>query len=580
VKRTLATVATLGCLLAPAPVRADEPQSTDDVVRALRDEVKRSLDGLSLPGAKKPYYLAYRASEGTDLRLAASFGALIEDQTTRGRGLRTDLRVGDYTADSGNFIASGSGFSWAGFRFASIPLEDPYDSVRRAAWLAADEGYKSALDSLDKKLAERASQAASSEQVDDFSREPVTHLVDTTPTPVLEAAPYRSLVKALSRIGAEFPDIQTSTAHLGAGAHRRWFVSSEGSIAVELRSSLRLDLVMTTQADDGMKLADFVSLATCAVTPPVTQEALVAEGHRLASELEEIRRAPIADDYTGPVLFEGRAAAQVLRRIVGESLSGTPPPESSDSGSSASMQSELAGQVGQQILPPGYGLEDNPLLDHVQQLPLAGCYKVDDEGVATQKVTLVANGVLRTFLMSRTPRKGFLHSNGHAREEFRGSPRGHIGNLVLTATGGLSGSDLRRRLIAEARAAKRPYAIVIDLLEDNVTRAESAGEFSGRSERGMAPLVMWKVSLDGKQERVRGGHLGEIPLRILKEIVAAGRSPSVASEVGYWGAADSVASPALLFKELQINKPREPSRKLPVAPRPDLGPAPALASEP
>jgi TldD protein len=577
VKRTLTAVLTLGSLLASAQVRADDPQASDDVVRALRDEVKRSLEGLSLPGAKKPYYLAYRASEGNDVRVAASFGALIEDQTTRGRGLRTDLRVGDYATDSGNFVA-GSGWSWAGFRFESIPLEEPYDSVRRAAWLAADDGYKSALASLDKKLAERASQAASSDQVDDFSREPVTHQVDITPIPVLEAAPYRALVKALSRIGAEFPDVQTSTAHLGAGVHRRSFVSSEGSIAIELRPSLYLDLVMTTQADDGMKLADFVSLATCAVTPPLTQEALVAEGRRVASELEEIRRAPIVEDYTGPVLFEGRAAAQVLRRVVGDALSGTPPPESSDGGALASMQSELAGQIGQRILPAGYGLEDNPLLDHLQQLPLAGCYKVDDEGVAAQKVTLVTDGVLRTFLMSRTPRKGFLHSNGHAREEFRGSPRGHIGNLVLTAAGGLSDGDLRRRLIAEAKAAKHPYAIVVDLLEESVTRAESAGEFSGRGERGVGALVIWKVSLDGKQERVRGGHLGELPLRILKEIVAAGRTPSVASEAGYWGPGDSVASPALLFKELQINKPREPSRKPPVAPRPDLGPAPSLAS--
>jgi hypothetical protein len=108
VKRTLTAVLTLGSLLASAQVRADDPQASDDVVRALRDEVKRSLEGLSLPGAKKPYYLAYRASEGNDVRVAASFGALIEDQTTRGRGLRTDLRVGDYATDSGNFVA-GSG---------------------------------------------------------------------------------------------------------------------------------------------------------------------------------------------------------------------------------------------------------------------------------------------------------------------------------------------------------------------------------------------------------------------------------------------------------------------------------------
>jgi hypothetical protein len=532
------------------------------------------MQGLSLPGAKKPYYVAYRVDEGTAVRVTATFGALTDDHSMRQRALHTDVRVGDYGTDSGNFVAGDSPWSWSNFRFSSIPLEDTYDAVRRAAWLSADEHYKSALDALDKKVAVRASQQASPDEVDDFSHEPVIEQVDSGPIPALNPAEYRELVKALSAVGGEFPDIQTSTSDLRAEAHRRSFVSSEGSVAVELRSALYVDLVLRAQADDGMKLFDFLSVAACAPGGQPTQDVLVAQARRMASELEEVRRAPVVDDYTGPVLFEGRAAPQVIRRIFSDKLSGTPPPESGNARATGWAQSELAGQLGQRILPAGYRLEDDPVVNQVAGLPLAGCYKVDDEGVPAQRVAIVDDGVFRTFLMSRTPRKGFLHSNGHARDDFRGSPRGHLGNLILTAKSSVPDKELRKRLIAEAKAAKRPYAIVVRLLDDSVIRSEGAFEWPGAGgDRGPTALLMWKISLDGKEERVRGGHLGEMPLRVLKDIIAAGSTPSVASEAGY-GGDDSVVAPALLFKELQINRPREPSKKAPVAPRPDLGRSP------
>jgi TldD protein len=554
------------------PARADAPGDATPVVRALRDEMARSIQGLSLPGAKKPYYLAYRVDDGTDARVVASFGALTEDHVMRQQVLHTDVRVGDYGADSGNFIAGDSPWSWSSFRFSSIPIEDTYDAVRRVAWLSADDRYKSALDALEKKVAVRASQEASPDKVDDFSHEAVTQYVDPNPIATLDPGPYRALVKALSAVGGEFPDVQTSTANLGADAQRRSFVSSEGSIAVEVRSAIHVDLVLRAQADDGMKLVDFLSFAACTASRLPPQEELVAAARRTATELEEIRRAPVVEDYTGPVLFEGRAAAQAIRHILSGELSGTPPAESGNARGMEGRQSELVGQIGRRILPVGYRLEDDPLADHVGALPLSGCYKIDDEGVPAQKVTVVDDGFFRAFLMSRTPRKGFPRSNGHARDDFRAAPRGHLGNLILTTQSGLPDKDLRKRLIAEAKAAKLPYALVIRVLDDSVTRMDASFEWPrAGGDRGPAVLVMSKVSLDGKEERVRGGHLGEMPLRILKEVVAAGAVPFVASEAGYAGVGESVVSPALLFKELQINKSREPSKKVPLAPRPDLG---------
>ena len=59
-----------------------------------------------------------------------------------------------------------------------------------------------------------------------------------------------------------------------------------------------------------------------------------------------------------------------------------------------------------------------------------GSYRVDDEGVPAQRVSLIEKGVLKTLLMSRTPRKEITSSNGHARAPRFSASRAHVGTLL------------------------------------------------------------------------------------------------------------------------------------------------------
>jgi hypothetical protein len=45
----------------------------------------------------------------------------------------------------------------------------------------------------------------------------------------------------------------------------------------------------------------------------------------VADELVALRSAPAVMNYTGPILFEGEAVAQVLAHLMVRHLSGTPP---------------------------------------------------------------------------------------------------------------------------------------------------------------------------------------------------------------------------------------------------------------
>jgi TldD protein len=107
------------------------------------------------------------------------------------------------------------------------------------------------------------------------------------------------------------------------------------------------------------------------------------------------------------VLFEGPAAAQIIKLLLGDNLAGTPPPKTAAAGSEErNEQSELANKLGQKVASPLLSAVDDPLLElGPGKLPLFGAYRADDEGVPARRISLVEAGILRSLLMSRTPRQ-------------------------------------------------------------------------------------------------------------------------------------------------------------------------------
>jgi TldD protein len=60
-------------------------------------------------------------------------------------------------------------------------------------------------------------------------------------------------------------------------------------------------------------------------------------------------------------------------------------------------------------MPEMFDVTDDP------SQPFFGHEEVDDEGVAEQPVSLVEKGVLKDFLRTRQPVRGYNESNGRAR---------------------------------------------------------------------------------------------------------------------------------------------------------------------
>ena len=81
------------------------------------------------------------------------------------------------------------------------------------------------------------------------------------------------------------------------------------------------------------------------------------------------------------------------------------------------------------------------------------------------------------------------------------------------------------------------------------------------------PLVMHKVFPDGKEELVRGAQFGELDLKTFKRVLAVGDKLAVINE-GHGSSGSTIATPALVFEELDLAKIDEDFDKPPILPAP------------
>ena len=123
-------------------------QKEDVLLKALKDEMNRSMEKLQLKDMEKPYYIEYAVDDAETFIIKAAFGAIVESDHDRDRMLRVGLRVGSYDFDNSEFAGGRSPFSMIGGRPTQLVLEDDYAALRHDMWLATDRAYKQALEQL------------------------------------------------------------------------------------------------------------------------------------------------------------------------------------------------------------------------------------------------------------------------------------------------------------------------------------------------------------------------------------------------------------------------------------------------
>ncbi len=277
------------------------------------------------------------------------------------------------------------------------------------------------------------------------------------------------------------------------------------------------------------------------------------------------------EEYCGPVVFEGQAAAELFSQVLAPNFG-----LAEDYIPSESWRNPLKSVVGRRILPNYISVTDDPLANDYKGTPLFGGYKFDDDGVPAQKVNIVENGVLKAFCQSRIPTKNSAHSNGHSV-----SGHGVFNVLQISSSKTVSPEKMLDQIRDLAKETGLDYVLVITRMLDDFHWYEYP--YAGMQPRGFAqpaysmepsaPLVAYKFYLaDGRRELVRGLEFRFVSLRAFRDIQAVGDDAAPYLVEPYDCGVRHVVTPSFVVGELELT-PAKPDHSLP-----PLLPSP-LASE-
>lgn len=557
--RTVALVALLsGSLLAQAP-------SPDTVLRAMKDEIARTR-ALRLVDAP-PYFVEYSLDDADFYFASASLGAMMQERRTHLRQPRTRIRVGDPKLDNSNHIYSDA-YRGARFDPSEFPLDNNYDALRVAFWLSTDRSYKQALEALARKKASLKN-INETERLPDFSTAPVTSVVLPIAKKAWNEPLWRTRLKDVSAIFNGYPDIFFSEASVGVSNTTSYMVNNEGS-EFRIPDNLATFRVRASGlAADGMPIRDYAEFVVADVDRLPSEADLKKSATAVAEQVAALRKASVGEGYSGPVLFDGPAGAQLLAEILGRHLSPMRRPVTDPERPLNLPAGELEGRLGSRILPEWMDLVDDPTQKEWRGTPLLGQYPVDIEGVVPKPIVVVEKGVLKSFLATRQPINGAEASNGHARiPGALGADVALPGNLFFRASQTESTEELRKKLLELGKQRGKPYVYVVRKMDFPSTASldelrRIAGGLSGRAVS--APLRIYRVFPDGREELVRGLRFRSLTSRSLRDIVGASAeqflfqylesgAPFAHMDAGGYVAGISVVAPALLFDEVELER--------------------------
>jgi TldD protein len=542
------------CLFASSLVTyaAAPPQESakdEPVLRAMQAELDREKSELVLPGMQKPYFIEYRLDDFKTFEAVANYGALVREESGHQRVVRVTVRVGDYTTDSSSNRGDGT--------VNLAPTDNNAAAIRHALWTATDEAYKNALRAYSTKQAALKRFETAPTEKDFAPAKPVTHIGPLV-TLDIDRNDWRHRIIEASGLYAVDPevksfaaDVQYSTCNLRALAINRYLLNTEGTVVRQGYTGYAANVSVGGQATDGMQLSrDNGTIAVNArelETWPQFRKRVIDD----IKSLQALRTAPVVptEDYHGPVLLSGDAAADIINRLFVPNVEAARP----EMGTTARTQGAYTSSLHARVLPDFLNVTDDPHTATFEGHSLLGAYEVDDEGVPAQAVNLVVDGKLENYLIGRTPVKDFPESNGHGRAPVGQAARAGSGVVIVKSSAPLSADAINARLLSMAKDQHHDVYYVETL----------GGE--------LAPRVLYQVHPDGSRTLVRGAVFNELDARSLRSnIIAAGNDAYVANSLGT--VPETTIAPGLLFDDLGIKRAAVEEQKLPYyAPPPQSG---------
>ena len=529
------------------------PAPEDQVFSAMKAEMDRSLRNLKVETFGPPYFLAYRLIDDATVRLISAFGAPVRQEREEDRTLYVEARVGDASFDNTDLTYNGKSGS-----AAAQP-----DVLRHHLWSLTDDAYKSAVAGYLEKKAKKATELER-DKLDDLSKEASYTASVPNASVAPDAAAVRGLLQAASAQFKRYPWVHGSYAYVELERTRRYLLTSEGARIATPYESAPFSLVLNawTRADDGMRLDNRRSWVASSFKDLPPLDVVEGEIDSLAQELKAARESPVQAPFSAPAILDPEMAGVFFHEALGHKLEGQRQRDPNES-------QVFRDEVGLRVIPDFLSVVDDPTMKQFDGITLHGAYDYDDDGVPAQKVVLVDHGVLKNFLMSRWPIKGFSRSNGHGRAGPMNHASGRMANLMVIAHQPVTRAELKMRLMALARAQGKPYGFLLvgSSGGENPNNRRAAQTLEAR------PRLIFRIDArTGVETAVRGVKMVGTPLVVLNRIVAAGDDMKVSNAFTCGAESGQVPvdqiAPSLLVSNIELQRVPEERARPPILPSP------------
>jgi len=538
------------CALAQSPL-----------TKILSAELDRNFTVLKQKADPPPYFIGYEVTDLESYAIISGGGAISAQQHNHSRLLDTTVRVGSPQFD--NYRRVG-GQSPRFTRATPIALADQEPAIRQTVWLATDRVYKAASQRLIQIKADDKLRAASTDGSDDFSQEDPQVSYNTTPALKFNETEWAARLRKLSAEFEKYPGALNANISIEAERLAETLVTTEGTRVEHGRLFTRIFITASGKAADGMDLSTSESFESDDPSKLPKDSEILAAVAKAGRNLTNLLKASPADPFVGPAILSGRASGVFFHEIFGHRIEGHRQKDESEG-------QTFTKSIDTPILPPFLSVVFDPTQRQFEGTVLNGSYQYDDEGVRARRVSIVEQGVLKTFLMSRSPVRGFLMSNGHGRRQAGQEVVSRQSNLFVESSKRVNDQELRKMLIEEVKKQNKPYGLYFD---------QVTGGYTTTARRGLQaftviPLVVYRVYADGRpDELIRGVDIVGTPLSSFANILATSEKREVFN--GICGAESgnvpvSAISPALLVSSIEIQRKERQQDLPPYLPRPEEG---------
>ncbi len=532
--------------------------AADTLPAILSDELGRNFTILKQKADPPPYYIGYSITEQENAVVSATLGALVAQNQGKNRVLDVTVRVGSPKLDNYHRVTGErTQFSSA----TAMPLDDNINSIKRRVWAETDRAYRAAAQRLIKIQTDQQMKIAASDTSGDFSQEEPVVFAQAPPKLKYSLDEWAAKVRKFSAGFDKYPLILSSNVTVALLRETKYMVTTEGTRLEHGRLFARVLIVAQAKASDGMNLAATDTFESDDPAHLPKDAVIAAAVEQVAKNLTALLAAPEVEPFFGPAILSGRASGVFFHEIFGHRVEGHRQKDESEG-------QTFSKSVNGPVLPNFLSVIFDPTRKEVGGIDLNGTYLYDDEGVKARPVTVVKDGILETFLMSRSPIKDFPHSNGHGRRQPGLEVVARQSNLLVESKKAVSNEKLRDMLKAEITRQNKPYGLYF---------SQVTGGFTLTGRRGLQaftviPLIVYRVYADGRpDELVRGADIVGTPLASFSKILATSDKPEVFN--GICGAESgsvpvSAVSPAILVSEIEIQKKPKSEDRPPLLSRP------------